>query len=451
MGSMRLTFYGAAGEVTGSNFLLETARHKIVIDCGLFQGARLAEKQNFQPLAYDPKTIDAILLTHAHLDHCGRIPLLRKLGFRGKIYATPATRDLAELIMADAAEVMLHEAQQYGDSQLYQAVDVAAVMPHFQPVEYHTKTEILPGVSIELFDAGHILGSASILLETENRKLVFSGDIGNQPVPIVRPPEPPPAADIVVMETTYGNRTHESGQDRRAKLRTVIKQIVTKKGLLLIPAFALERTQELLYEIHTLVEDGSISALPVFLDSPLAIAATQVYYQYSRYYDEEALLLQRHDSDLFQFPLFKMTQTVGQSKAIAGVPNPKIIIAGSGMMEGGRILHHAKDNLGDRSTTLLIVGYQAEGTTGRQLFEGKRRVKIMGKWVKVKAHVVAITAYSAHADQTALRHWLDSITEKPKQVFLVHGEQSSAEDFAKLIGGEYTVAVPKLNQTVNLD
>lgn len=447
---MQLGFYGAASEVTGSNFLLETERYKIIIDCGLFQGARLAEKQNFEPFAYDPKSVDAILLTHAHLDHCGRIPLLRQLGFRGEIFSTPATRDLAELIMADAAAVMLHETRQFGDEPLYRVVDVAAVMPHFKPVEYRTKTEILPGVTLELFEAGHILGSATIVVEVDGKRLVFSGDLGNQPVPILRPPAAPPAADIVVMETTYGDRLHESGQDRRAKLRAVIRRLATQKGLLLIPAFALERTQELLYEIHSLVEEESIPALPVFLDSPLAIAATQIYYNYSRYYDEDAMILQKNGIDLFKFPLLKMTQTVGQSKAIAGVPNPKIIIAGSGMMEGGRILHHAKDYLTDSATTLLIVGYQAAGTTGRQLFEGKRRVKILGKWLVVKAHVVAITAYSAHADQAALRHWLGSIKTKPASVFLVHGEQSSAETFAKLIASEYTVVVPRPNQKITI-
>ncbi len=450
MSLIKLGFYGAAGEVTGSNFLIETAKHRIIVDCGMFQGARLAEKRNTDQLAYDPRTVDVVVLTHAHLDHCGRIPLLRKLGFKGKIYATPATRDLAELIMADAANIMLHDLEDEGEQPLYLAVDVARSLPLFEPVDYRTRTEILPGVWLEFYDAGHILGSASARLEIEGKSLVFSGDIGNHPVPMLRRPEVPETADVVVMETTYGGRIHEGAQDRRVKLRSVIRQAAEKQGVLLIPAFALERTQELLYELHGLVEEQSIPPLPVFLDSPLAIAATDVYYRYPQYFDQDATTLLEHGADLFKFPLLKITASAEQSKMIKEVKGPKIIIAGSGMMEGGRIVHHAKEFLDESSTTLLMVGYQGQGTLGRKLFDGQRRVKIKGSMVSVQAHVVAIGAYSAHADQTALIEWLGQYKTKPSQVYLVHGEDDQATAFANKISGGYQVSIPQLNQVVEI-
>lgn len=452
---MRLAFYGAAGEVTGSNFVLESEKYHLMVDCGLFQGARLSEKQNYQPLPYEPKSIDALLLTHAHLDHCGRIPLLWKEGFRGKIYCTPATRDLAELIMTDAAEVMLSEIEEELESgeraePLYMVSDVAGAMPLFHPIEYDTKTEILPGVEVEFVDAGHILGSASVVLTVDHKTVVFSGDIGNHPVPILRPPVTPPLADAVVMETTYGNRLHENSRDRRVKLRRVIIESVKRKGPLLIPAFALERTQELLYELNELVDEGELPPIPVFLDSPLAIAATAVYGNYERYFDDAAVNMIKHGDDLFSFPLLKVSETAAQSKQIKTVEGPKVIIAGSGMMEGGRIIHHAAEWLGNRTATLLFVGFQAPGTLGRALFEGRRRVKVKGHWLDVKAHLVAITAYSAHADQLGLQDWLSRFQRQPAKVFLVHGEQSSADDFARLIADRYTVAVPKMNEKVEL-
>lgn len=447
---MKLHFHGAAGQVTGSNFILETDKYRIMVDCGMFQGVKMADELNYEPLPYDPKSVHAIVLTHAHLDHCGRLPLLWKLGYRKKIFCTPATRDLAELIMEDAAEIMLHEAEEEGREPLYTAAEVAGVMGLFEAIDYESPTTILSGVELELYDAGHILGSASAVITAERKKIVFSGDIGNDPVPILRPPVTPPEADVVIMETTYGNRLHENGHDRKSKLRSVIRQTADKKGTLIIPAFAMERTQELLYELHQLMQEQAIPAMPIFLDSPLAIAATEVYYLYDQYYDDDARLWRQNGGDLFRFPLLKITATAGQSKAIREFPDPKIIIAGSGMMEGGRVVHHASDFLGLSSTTLLIVGYQGEGTLGRRLFEGDRKVKIKGHWVTVNAHVVAITAYSAHADQKALADWLGDFQKKPKQVFLVHGEKESSEDFAQLIGGQYEAYVPRANEVVDL-
>lgn len=447
---MKLGFYGAAGEVTGSNFVLETEKSRVIIDCGLFQGRKLAEKQNYLDFSYDVRLMDAMILTHAHLDHCGRIPKLWKDGYRKPIFCTPATRDLAELIMQDAANIILHESTDEGHDPLYLAVDVAGAMTLFETVEYNQKVTIAPGVTAEFYDAGHILGSASVLVESEGKRLIFSGDIGNHPVPILRAPVTPPAADYVIMETTYGGRTHESAQDRRVKFRSVIRQAAERQGTLLIPSFAVERTQELLYEISILAEEQSIPPVPVFLDSPLAIAATQVYYDYPQYYDEDALLIKKNGGDFLSFPALRVTGSAEQSKAIKEFKGAKIIISGSGMMEGGRIVHHAKDFLGDSSTMLLFVGYQAEGTLGREIYQGARKVKIKREFVNIRAHVVAIGAYSAHADQPALRHWLEQVQDKPKKVFLVHGEQDGARAFADFVKDEYQTYIPDLNEVVEL-
>jgi metallo-beta-lactamase family protein len=451
---MRLGFYGAAGEVTGSNFVLETETAQIIIDCGMFQGRRMAEKQNYSPFPFDPKKAQAMILTHAHLDHCGRVPKLWREGFRGPIYCTPATRDLAELVMKDAAQIMLYDMEDDEQQEpLYLAVDVANVLNLFEPVEYHERTEIAPNVFATYYDAGHILGAASILVEADGKRIIFSGDIGNHPVPILRNPEALPAADYVIMESTYGGRTHESPADRRVKLRSVIRRAAEYGGTLLIPAFAVERTQEILYELGQLVQEQAVPSIPVFLDSPLAIEATHVYHRYPQYFDEDALMIIQNGGDFLNFPQLRMTTSADQSRAIKNFEGAKIIIAGSGMMEGGRIVHHAKEFLTDSSSTLLFVGYQAEGTLGREIFEGKRKVTIKQQFVNIKAHVMAIGAYSAHADQPGLKQWLDAICvsgEQPERVFLVHGEQDGAADFAKYLGKEYTVTIPKLNEVIEL-
>ncbi len=447
---MRISFYGAAGEVTGSNFLVESGDERILIDCGMFQGTRFAEEQNYETLPYDVREITAMILTHAHLDHCGRIPKLWRDGFRGKIYATPPTRDLAGLVMADAAAIMSFETEEDDREPLYEQTDVEAVLGLFEQVDYRRPTKIGKHFSFEFFDAGHILGSASVLLEAEGKKVVFSGDIGNYPVPMMNRPEVPVAADAVVMESTYGGRYHESPVDRRSKLRTVIKQTLEQKGVLLIPAFALERTQELLYELSGLSDDGLLPHVPVFLDSPMAIAATEVYESSIRYFNHEAQVASKIGNSIFSFPGLKITESVGQSKAINAVEGSKIIIAGSGMMEGGRIQHHAQQYLSDATTALLFVGYQGEGTLGRALYEGRRRVKILRQWVNVKARVVAIGAYSAHADQRGLEEWLGHFQIKPKKVYLVHGEADGATKLAAKIKSQYDVAIPQSNDEVEL-
>ncbi len=447
---MTVTFYGAASEVTGSSFLLKTEKYSILVDCGLFQGTQFAEKENYQPLPFDAKSLDAMLLTHAHLDHCGRVPKLWKDGYRKAIYSTPPTKDLSQLIMADAADIMTHEASERQQEPLYLPVDVASVMPLFKTLDYRKRTEILPGVFVTFYDAGHILGSASILVEADETHIVFSGDIGNDPVPIMHPPETPPTADFVVMETTYGSRLHEDPTERRVKLRSVISQTVERNGTLLIPSFALERTQEILYEIAEMMREHSIPTVPIFLDSPLASEITAVYRRYESYYDEAAQLLILNGMELFNFPTLKIVSNIEESKAIREVKGAKVVIAGSGMMEGGRIRYHARDFLDDGATTLLFVGYQGKGTLGRALYDGKRIISLFDRRIHVKARVVAIGAYSAHADREGLKRWLSAFSHSPEQVCLVHGEVEESSAFAKTIAGNVTVVIPKRNQTVNV-
>ncbi len=440
---MRISFHGAAGEVTGSNFFVESGDERILIDCGMFQGSRFAEESNYKPLPYDVRGLTGLILTHAHLDHCGRIPKLYKDGFRGKIYATGPTCELAAIVMADAAGIMAYEAEEDGHEPLYSEDDVTKVLALFEPVDYHRPTSLGKNFRFEFYDAGHILGAASILLKSEGKKVVFSGDIGNYPVPMMNQPEVPAQANLVVMESTYGGRYHETAVDRRSKLRLVIRQTIARKGVLLIPAFALERTQEILYELAGLSDDGLLPHVPIFLDSPMAIAATEIYEQSIRYFNHEAQVAHKIGNALFSFPGLKITETSGQSRAINQVVGPKIIIAGSGMMEGGRIQHHAKHYLPDTTTTLLIVGYQGKGTLGRELYDGRRRVKIRGSSVTVHARVVAIGAYSAHADQQGLEDWLGRFKTKPNKVYLVHGEEDGASKMATKIKDRYDVSIPK--------
>jgi metallo-beta-lactamase family protein len=448
---MKISFHGAAGEVTGSSFLVTTAKTKVLIDCGFYQGKKTADEKNQDPFGFDVGSVTSMVLTHAHLDHCGRIPKLWKDGFRGKIYATPATRDLAELIMNDTANIMLHELEEDGEQPIYDAEDVAAVMPLFVPIDYHTKTTIAPGVTAELFDAGHILGSASVTIEAEGKKIVFSGDIGNHPVPIIREPELPLAADYLVMESTYGGRLHDSPIDRRMKLRQVVCEAANQKGALLIPAFALERTQELLYEFNELISEQLIPPLTIYLDSPLAIKATRVYEKYPQYYDESADLLKQPGEPLLNFPNLVITETPGQSKEIYEHEGPKIIIAGSGMMEGGRITHHARHYLPDPRTILLMVGYQGTGTLGRAIYDGNRHLKIRHEWTEVKARVLAIGAYSGHADQAALVAWTSKLKQPPQKTFLVHGEPDQAKILAGLLAKQnHIVEQPVIGDEVEL-
>ena len=451
MENMRITFCGAAGEVTGSCYLLETAGAKILVDCGMFQGTKFADDRNHADFPFDPKTIDAVLITHAHLDHTGRIPKLVRGGFRGPIFSTAPTAALAKIILEDALEVMRYESEKLGHAMSFQKEDVERAVSQFQPVEYGAPVVPCSGATATFHDAGHILGSSFIEIEAEGTRMVFSGDIGSIDVPIIRNPEALPAVDVLVMESTYGAHLHEDAASRVEKLRAIIIRTIAQKGVLLIPAFAIERIQEILYELHGLAEKRLIPRVLVFLDSPMAIRATEVFRASRSFYDTEALAKISNGQDLFNFPGLVFTLSRDESRSINEVPAPKVIIAGAGMMNGGRILHHARRYLKDQNSVILFVGYQVEHTLGRTILNGADHVYIYDERVPVRARVEKIGGYSAHADRTQLIAWVKRAPRPPSRIFLTHGEDDSRAIMAKeLKNVSSTVVLPTLGSSFDL-
>ena len=450
---MKLTFYGGAKMVTGANYLLEADGTRIAVDCGLHQGSNFCERHNWEPFPYPPESLAAVFVTHAHIDHTGRLPALVKNGFRGTVYSTPPTRDAAELLLADSDHILAQEAERFKKPVLFTLQDIAALMAQWRAVEYHERVAVGP-FTVTLWNAGHILGSSFVVVEVKGETLVFSGDLGNAPAPLIGAPELFLGhATYTLIESTYGDRIHEDLPRRKEILEDVIEDTVKRGGVLMIPAFAMERTQELLFEINNLIEEGRIPRIPVFLDSPLAIKLTAVYRNYDRYLSHPAPGKTAGDrGHLFQFPWLTMTETTEASKAINAVPSPKIVIAGSGMSHGGRILHHEKRYLSDPKSTLFLVGYQASGSLGRQLLDGAKTVRIFGEDVAVEARVKAIGGYSAHADQPQLLSWLRSMRKTLKKAFMVQGEEPAAQALAGKITDELAVAahVPDLGEEVVL-
>lgn len=430
--------------VTGSNYLLESGGQKILIDCGLHQGPSYCEEHNFESFPYNPKEIEAVFITHAHIDHIGRLPKLYKDGFHGKIYSTPPTKDFAINLLLDSQHILLKEAEEKRRSPLYNIEDIDKVMKLWQGVAYHKKFHI-KNFEVEFLDAGHILGSSIVEISAEGKKIVFSGDLGNVPAPLVKDTETVDAADYAVIESTYGNRTHEDMGQRKEILEDTIEESVKSGGVLMIPAFAMERTQDLLFELNSLIESGRIPKVPIFIDSPLAIKITAVYKKYSAdpaYFDEEAIATFQKGERIFDFPGLKMALTTEESKAINDVPPPKVIIAGAGMSQGGRILHHERLYLPDSKSTILFIGYQAQGSLGRRILDGAKSVKILGEVVPVRCRVKAIGGYSAHADQSRLLNWLKPMRLGLKKVFVVQGEEDQSVPFADKIRDE--LAIPAI-------
>lgn len=435
---MRVHFHGAAGDVTGSMHLVEAAGKRILIDCGLVQGSPEADARNFAPFPFDPKDLDALVLSHAHIDHLGRVPRLCMDGFRGPIFTQRASADLLPIMLMDSASLQENEAERDNRRRkpnqpkampLYTRKDVREVFGQVRPLPYAQRTEILPGVELVLRDAGHILGSAIVELFADGRKLVFSGDLGMQGTPILRDPEPVAQSDLLLMESTYGDRNHRQRHDTVRELGEILDAAWNDRGNVLIPAFAVGRTQELLYWFARHWDDWDMARWRIFLDSPMASKVVQVYDRHHELFDAEAREVWRGTPNPFRLPNLRVTESAEESMAINRIRGGAIVIAGNGMANGGRILHHMRQNLPHRQTRIIFVGYQAQGTIGRRLVEGARWVRIHGHDVRVNAHRHTVGGLSAHADQAALLNWYAGFQPSPP-VALVHGEDLAREALA---------------------
>ena len=464
---MKLSFHGAAQEVTGSCHLLECAGQHILIDCGLFQGGRHMSEANSAPFGFDPTDIDILLLTHAHLDHCGRIPLLVKRGFKGEIITTSATRDLAKLIMMDSAHIQQEDAEHASRrlrrrgrahvEPIYDEFDVLGALDYFgRNAAYDQAIQLNEHMTVRFINAGHILGSASIVIDAtedgQSRRIVFSGDLGNMGHPVLIDLSPPPQADYVVMETTYGDRLHKSSEDSVAELFDAIRQTLARGGNAIIPTFALERAQEILFHLKKGVESGELPAsLPVFLDSPMAVSATKIFRQHAEAFRPEIRDEMLAGNDPFQLPQLKFTRQVSDSVAINNIKGGAVIMAGSGMCTGGRVRHHLKHNIWRSESSIIFVGFAAKGTLARKIIDGAKEVRLYGENIKVKAHIHTINGFSAHADQKELLDWLD-FTGHPKTTFLVHGDpdKGMAKMREKLKKRGFAFICPADHQEVDL-
>lgn len=446
-----VTFYGATEEVTGSCYLVRGKKITLLVDCGLFQAEQFAHQKNYEPLPFNSKEINAVLLTHAHLDHTGRLPKLHLAGFSGKVLGTAPTLELTKYLWGDALEIMEIEYQETGRLPLYTKADVKHAEKFFEGVEYGRKVKLSATDWAIFHDAGHILGSAFIELLIDGKRLVFSGDIGNVHPPIIRETEAlPDEVDLLTCETTYAGHLHEPPKARYELLRDAAVETINNKGTLLIPAFAVERTQEILYEFNNLVNEGILPAIPIYLDSPLAIKATRVFKNSPKFYNKEDYLLQQADGDMFDFPGLRQTATREKSKKINDTPPPKVIIAGNGMMNGGRIVYHLQRYLPDPKTTVLIIGYQAAGTTGRKILDGAKTVRIFNSPIPVKARIKAIGAFSAHGDQKKLLSWIGT-AKSIGLAALVHGEPDGMNIFAeKLKELKIKATIPRHGETINI-
>jgi metallo-beta-lactamase family protein len=421
-----LTFYGGAGSVTGSNFMLDTGAQKLLIDCGLQQGSR--EEDNYKPFAYAPGDCSHLFVSHAHLDHVGRIPFLAKSGFKGKIISTGATRDVAEFIMRDALSLMVRAHEHGAPEPIYAEQDIDAALKLWEPRGLHEPLELEGGMVHEFFDAGHILGSAMSKFSRGGKSLVVTGDLGAGNSPLLPQTEALPAPDYLVIESVYGDRTRPEDKDRKELFQKVIRETIARGGTLLIPAFSTERTQDLVYEIRALMAEKKIPSVPVFLDSPLAQNITETFERNSGYFAPALKARIKAGEQVLRFPELKFARDTRESRAIQGHEGPKIILAGSGMSNGGRVLSHERYVLPDPSSTLLIVGYQAAGTIGRRLLEGEKKLHAgRGEVIPVRAHVETLYGYSAHRDSAGLLELVEGARDSLKRVFVVQGEPAAAK------------------------
>lgn len=440
---VRITFCGGVTSVTGANFLVEVFKDgmekRFLVDCGMEQGTERAKHYNQSPFIFVPSTIDVLMVTHAHMDHIGLIPKLVRQGFRGVIYSTPETRDLSVYMLDDCLKLVTQEAEKTKTDPLFEVEDVRKTFELWKTIEYHTQHTLFAGpeekhtddnITVYLKDAGHVLGSSmfefSIPLNGKVQKFLFTGDLGNSPAPILKNTEKIEGVDYVVMESVYGDRNHEDKPMRVQKLKQAIEDTIERKGVLLIPAFSLEKTQEVLYEINELFEDGHVKEIPMYLDSPLAIRLLPIYEKYIQDYNKQAKTRRDAGDDLFNFKTLKVIRDAEESKSIKTTPNPKIIMAGSGMSTGGRILHHELNYLSDPNTILLFMGFQAIGTLGREIRDGAKEVTIYGHTVKVRAEIRNIDGYSGHKDSDHLISFVEDAAPTVRKVFVTMGESKSA-------------------------
>ncbi len=464
-----LRFLGATENVTGSRYVLDADGKRILVDCGMHQERELRER-DWRPFPIPPSSIDAVLITHAHLDHCGYLPKLVREGFAGPVYCTPATAEIMKISLMDSAHLQESDAEYkrkrheregrqgpHPEVPLYTVADAEACFPHLTTVHYKEPLQLGGGISATFFDAGHILGSAMIALDVpiggQNRRIIFSGDIGRWDRPIVRNPTTFDHADYIVMESTYGNRVHADVAAIDGQLEQVINDAVKAHGNIIVPSFAIERAQELLYHMKQLLAANKIPHMLVFLDSPMAIKVTEVFRDHPELYDREALEILQKSGSPFDFPSMVTVSTADQSKALNYLGGSAMIIAGSGMVTGGRIKHHLVTNITRPESTILFVGYQAQGTLGRTIIDGAEEIRIYGEKYPVRAHIEQIQGFSSHADQNELLRWLAPIATAPRKVFIVHGEKDSTTDFAQLLTEKrhWDVAIPEYRQEVVLD
>jgi metallo-beta-lactamase family protein len=475
---MKLTFWGAAQVVTGSMHQLVVNDQCYLLDCGEYQGHRKEAEERNRNFPFPCKDVSAVMLSHAHIDHSGNLPLLVKNGFHGPIYSSSATADLCRPMLEDAASLQEHDAaflnkrnlrrRSLGlaggsesdlDSQpvqpLYTTEDAEATFPLFRPVAMHTPTRVGPGIVYQSFEAGHIFGSTTMLLELEsggNRvRLGFTGDLGRRGLPIIRDPEPLPPADYLIMESTYGNRVHEPIASVEAKLAAIVNRTVQRGGKIIVPAFAVGRTQQLVLLLHELIDANAIPTIPIFVDSPLAVNVTEVFRQHPELYDQEAKEFLTNHGDPFGFRLLTYVRDVEQSKALNDLHGPFMVISASGMCEGGRVLHHLKNNIGDPRNTILLTGYQAEYTLGRKIEEQREEVPIFGELMRLRAEVQTLGALSGHADREEMLDWMKPIAGGLKKVFLVHGEPEQQAAFAAAIRERYGLDVVAPHQGQSFD
>ncbi len=464
---MHLEFHGAARGVTGSRHLLQANGHKILLDCGLFQGRREESERLNRKFGFNPREIDAVVMSHAHIDHSGALPSLVKNGFEGTIHATLATADLLTVMLRDSAKIQEHDIEYVNKKRkrkheppkepLYTMEDAEEAIALVEGHRYHRPVPVVPGITATYYDAGHILGSSTVQLEitegNEKRVLVFSGDLGRKHLPILRDPETPPEADALIIESTYGDREHAPIEDVDDRLAGIINRVHAEKGKLIIPAFAVGRTQELVYSIARLIRAKRIPPSGVYVDSPLAVNVTDIFARHPECFDAEIRAVLRRTGDPFGFDLLEYVRSVEESKALNLRKGPFIVISASGMMEGGRVLHHLKNAVGDPANLILIVGYQAVHTLGRRIQDGADEVRIFGEPHERKAQVEVMNEFSAHADRNELMAWVREFKRMPEKAFVVHGEESQSLAFAERLhddAGIGEVVVPSIHQKAAL-